>query len=241
MAIKYETIQAILEEAGLSHQQLAETPYGTTDGTNKAFTVSRKPLADSNYDDAIDANDVLVLVNGNPAEVDSVDILKGIITLKNAPAEGASVLIDYRYTPIPLNMAEQRRAEAQQWVDDAMKLAGDCAPYDVDVTSTGNDAKLPHPTIRAITRYYAAAQLLIRDYGYNQDTEDTSKDGFKKLEIVAGTKKEPGMLDKFISTGGVCGGTGSQAALGDVVASSDGDLFGDFPGDRQRPNSDECW
>lgn len=238
MAQQYESLQAILEEAGLSHQQLAEVPFGTADGANKQFTTAQKPLSDSNYDDVVDADDVLVLVNGNPAEVDTVDAPRGIITLKNAPAEDSEVLIDYRYSAIPVNTVKQRREEAQQWVNDMMKQAGDCAPYDYDFD---DDTKQPHPTIRAIIRYYAAAQLLIRDYGYNQDTEDTSKDGFKKLELINGAKGEKGMLDQFIAAGGVCGGTGPQGAFDDIAARSDGDLFaGDLRPERRR-SDDRAW
>lgn len=236
---KYESLQAILEEAGMSHQQLAETPYGTADGTNKIFTVAHKPLSDSNYDDAVTPADVLVLVNGVPATVSSVVAATGVITLASAPAADATLLIDYRYSPTTLEAMEQRRVEAQQWVDDAMKQAGDCAPY-TEADFTNND-HLPHPTIRALTRLYAAAQLLIRDYGFNQDTELTSKDGFKKLELINGTKTEDGMLARFIATGGVCGGTGPQGVLDDIAAASDGDLFANDLRDVTPPNSDRCW
>lgn len=234
---KYESIQAILEEAGMSHQQLAEVPYGLANGTNKAFTTTHKPLSDTNYDDTVDASDVLVLVNGSPAEVATVNASNGVITLKNAPAVDAQMLIDYRYTATPMHTIEQLRSEAQQWVDDAMKQAGDCAPYDVDFADS---TKQPHPTIRAITRYYAAAQLLIRDYGYNQDTELTSKDGFKKLALIIGDKNDVGMLARFIAQGGVCGGTGDTAAMDSIASSSDGDMFGPFI-DHERVESDDCW
>lgn len=236
---KYETLQAILQEAGMSHQVLAEKPYGTADGSNKAFTVQHKPLSDSNHSDTVTTADVFVLVNGTPAVVSEVNAAHGVIELATAPASEAEILVDYRYSSWQLTELDKLRAEAQQWVDDQLKAAGDCAPYTAfDATSVEPSAAV-HPTVRAITRMYAAALLLTRDYGYNQDTELTSKDGFKKLELINGTKNEPGMIQKFIAAGGVCGQTGVDGDIDtDLGAKSAGDLFGKFDGDVQRPDSD---
>lgn len=236
---RYESLQAILQEAGMSHPVLAETPYGNADGSNKAFTTQHKPLSDSNHDDEVTADDVLVLVNGSPAEIDEIDAAHGVIELVSAPEDGAIVTIEYRYSAISLLEATRLREEAQQWLDDIMKRAGDCAPYtSYDALSQDSD-KQPHPTVRAITRMYAAALLLTRDYGFNQDTELTSKDGFKKLELINGTSKEEGMIARFIATGGACGTSGEGADIDtDMGADSAGDLFGKFDGDMPRPNSD---
>ncbi len=236
---KYETLQAILQEAGMSHRVLAEVPYGEANGTNKIFTTQHKPLSDGNHDDGVTGTDVLVLVNGSPATVDTVDDVNGIITLTTAPANDATVTIDYRYSSWSLTELANLRAEAQQWLDDRMASVGDCAPYTAyDATSVDPDAAV-HPTVRAITRMYAAALLLTRDYGYNQDTELTSKDGFKKLELINGTKNEPGMIQQFIASGGACGGTGTDGTLDtDLGADSAGDLFGTFDDNGLRPDSD---
>lgn len=231
----YESLQAILEEAGMSHAQLAERPYGAINGTNKIFTVSHKPLTDRNYDDVVDENDVFVLVNGNPASVSGVDAINGVITLETAPPNGAEVLVDYRYSPIPLETVQQRRTEAQDYINSAMKPVDDCAPYDFSYSSQVNPA---NSTVRAMTRIYAAAMLLIRDYGFNQDSELTSKDGYKKLELVTGTKNEPGMLANFIKTGGVCGNS-AYDTIDTVEASSDGDLFGKYDSGRSDYDLDE--
>ena len=236
---KYESLQAILQEAGMSHRVLAEVPYGTIDGSNKAFTTQHKPLSDGNHDDVVTDADVLVLVNGTPATVSEIDAVNGVIELTAAPAEDATITVDYRYSSWSLAELANLRAEAQQYVDDQLARAGDCAPYtSFDATSTDED-KAVHPTVRAITRMYAAALLLTRDYGYNQDTELTSKDGFYKLKMVTGTKNEPGMIQRFIESGGVCGGTGSDSDIDtDMGADSAGDLFGEFDGGTARPDSD---
>jgi hypothetical protein len=240
---KYETLQAILQEAGMSHQVLAEKPYGTADGSNKAFTTQHKPLSDSNHDDAVTIADVFVLVNGVPATVSEVDAVHGVIELVTAPAADAEVLVDYRYSSWQLTELDKLRAEAQQWLDDQLKQAGDCAPYTAFDATSSEESAAVNPTVRAITRMYAAALLLTRDYGYNQDTELTSKDGFKKLELINGKGNEPGMIAKFIKAGGVCGQTGIDGDIDtDLGADSAGDLFGEFDGDLPRPNSDtdEC-
>lgn len=244
MAQIYETLQSILQEAGMSHRVLAEVPYGVADGSNKAFTVSRKPLSDGNHDDKVDRDDVFVLVDGVPAEVDEVDEVNGVIELVSAPAENAKITVDYRYSSWTMAELAKLRAEAQQWLDDIMKQAGDCAPYtSYDATSSEASAEV-HPTVRAITRMYAAALLLTRDYGYNQDTELTSKDGFKKLEMINGTKDEPGMIQKFIASGGACGNTGPVSADDGVQVASDGDLFRNDLRDldvRERRRGEDSW
>lgn len=231
---RYESLQAILQEAGMSHQLLSDTLYGAADGTNKTFIVQHKPISDSNHDDIVDADDVFVTVNGTPVSVADVDEVHGVITLDTAPAANATVLVDYRYSSWTLAEVDRLRAEAQQRINDTMKQAGDSAPYSFSLGSSINPA---HSTVRAMTRICAAAMLLIRDYGYNQDTELTSKDGFKKLELVFGTKDDPGMIGKFIAAGGVNGMTGTSSTADDFEADSAGELFGTFT-EGTRPNSD---
>lgn len=239
----YESLQAILEEAGMSHQQLAEKPYGSVDGTNRIFTTPHKPLSDRNYDDVVDINDVFVLVNGAPATVESIDAINGVITLVNAPAADVEVLVDYRYSPIPLSVADTRRREAQDYINQNMKRVDPCAPY-TGAFNPGNGQTLIDNTIRTMVRLYAAGLLLVRDYGFNQDTELTSKDGYKKLEMVTGAstrgKFDPGMLDAFMAIGGVCGGDNEEISTGGIGAfetSSDGSIFDAFD-DTARPDSE---
>lgn len=234
---RYESLQAILQEAGMSHQLLSETPYGTADGTNKTFVVQRKPISDSDHNDVVDTDDVFVTVNGTPVSVAAVDEAHGVITLDTAPPANATVLVDYRYSSWTLAEVDRLRAEAQQRIDDAMRQAGDGAPYSFSLGSSINPV---HSTVRAMTRLCGAAMLLIRDYGYSQDTELTSKDGFKKLGLVFGTKDDPGMIGSFIAAGGVSGVTGASAAADDFEAMSGGELFGAFV-EGARPTGDAAF
>lgn len=211
----YTTLQDILEEAGLSHKILAEIPNGGVDGDNKQFTVSYKPLTDANYDDEVTADDLRVYYDGVPADVDTVDAEYGTITMTTAPAEGVVVTVDYRYAPVTLEFVSKRRDEAQALVNKRMKSIDSCAPY-------GEGGKDVPKIVQNIARQFAAAWMLIREYGYNQDTEGTSKDGYKRLEVAEA------MLEEYAKNGGECGidGDGSpSSSLHSIGVRSDGDLF----------------
>lgn len=165
----YESRQAILEEAGLSQVVTAETPSGLVNGTNTVFTVNHIPLTDMNYDDVIDVNDVLVFVNSTIVSVSSINVDTGQVTLTAAPATGTAVTITYRYSSVTDGRVQQVQEEAANLVDDRL--------LNIDHPATS-------ATIRKIVRYYAAGMLLARDYGFQNDTQQTSKDGYKKMEMA---------------------------------------------------------
>lgn len=169
----YESKQSILEEAGFSQIVTGEGSSnglsGTANGSNTIFTVSHIPLTDSNYDDMVDATDVVAYVNSSVVAVTSVNVDTGGITLAAAPANGAVVTINYRYSPITDQAVSQVQDEAGDLVDDRLLT------IDHPATSA---------TIRKIVRWYAAGLLLARDYGFQSDTQQTSKDGYKKMEIA---------------------------------------------------------
>jgi hypothetical protein len=76
-----------------------------------------------------------------------------------------------------------------------------------DEISTNLDA------VRWIVRLYSAGKLLIRDYGFNQDLENTSKDGYKKIAVAKAQLKELAAL-------------GDDARkLGEIDCENSGDLF----------------
>lgn len=207
MAVKYVTKQAILEEAGLSQPVLGELVSGTVNGTNNVFSVSRKPLADANYDDAIDPYDVTLFVNGSPVGVASVDEAAGTIATLVAPANGTTVTADYRYSAVLDQYVDDVRDEAQDWIDSVMD-AVDPLPY--------ADGMVP-PTIRKIARVYAAGMLLSKDYGYQRDTDGTSKDGMARM------KQAEAWLDKYVLIGGSTGLSNVSSAAMEVH--NDGTLF----------------
>ncbi len=215
--IHYETIQSILDQAGMSQIVRGEILGGTIDGTNVTFTTAYKPLSDSNDDDVVDPTDVTAYVNGTTVNVRTIDPINGIITLVTAPAVSSIVTCDYRYSSVSWNFATKIREEAEQWINDEMKVV-DTIPYN----------PVP-PTVRKLTRMYAAAQLLIKDYGFSHDTAGTSKDGTAIMALLEGSGEpnkggyKPGLLARYIAIGGASGLSDVAAAETTVV--SDGQLF----------------
>lgn len=217
----YETKQAILEEAGLSLIVLGETLAGSVDGSNKAFTTERGPITDSNDDDSIDNTDVTVYVDGVSVPVAAVIETSRTITLVTAPAVDSTVTADYRYSNITDAYVEKIREEAEDWINSAMD-AIDPVPYS------------PVPArVRQLTRQYAAANLLIREYGMNQNTDGTSKDGYNRLKTVQAA------LDKYIAIGGATGLSDVSAA--DVEVYAEPDIFSTYSSTKGYINQDDVF
>lgn len=211
----YTTLQDIIEEAGLVTKVRGERASGIVDGSNATFGTAKSPLVDSDYDDKVTSADIRVYVDEtllSAAGISEIDAEFGTVTLVNAPAENSTVSIDYNYAAIGLRFVSAVRDEAQERIDTRMKKVDSSAPY----TTTPIPA-----TVAGITRHFAAAWLLIRDYGFNQDIEGTSKDGYKRLE----TAEE--MLEAYAAAGGATGsdGNGSVGNLDSLEVASDGNLF----------------
>lgn len=209
------SLQEILEEAGFHHVQNGVGLFGETDGNNTVFVADRKPLTDNNYDDRVTAKDLTVYVDNIPVDIASVDAKTGVIRLVDAPEEGSTVTADYVYTVVSDEYIKKIRKAAEGWIFMALRNAKLC--------SSMGDAVFDSGLVAEMCRNYAAARLLIREYGYNQDIEGTSKDGYKRLEQVQAD------LEKFIQNGGDCGGNDdlddSSASNGRMLATSDGDFF----------------
>lgn len=168
----YVTQQAVLQEAGLWHRELAEEPAGLVNGSNTAFTVAHKPLADNNFNDVVDATDVVLYVNDSPVIVASVNTLTGVVTANVAPANGAEVRVDYSYTSVQTDFVEDVIEEASEMVDGAL----------TDVATVPYTSTIPK-TVRLITRVLAAGILLSREYGLQLD-EEAVKQGDRKIKLA---------------------------------------------------------
>lgn len=225
----YETKQAILEEAGLSQVVRAEVLGGDADGSNTVFQTTYYPLSDSNYDDVVDTSDITVYVNAAPVDVAELDAGTGVVTLADPPANGAVVTADYRYAAVADETVANLREEAQDLVNEAMRGIDD-VPYDT----------VP-ATVRKIVRFYAAGMLLIRDYGFPADAEQTSKNGYAKLKLVEGDGKKPGWLARFVEIGGASGTNSVSAVSPDVQA--DDPVFDTYSADQCNGfiNFDQAW
>lgn len=206
---KYETIQAILEEAGLYHREKIEL----NDIDSQIILLDDHLLADTNHDDIVDKDDIVVLVDGELVEVSEVDVKSSTIMLTNKINSGQIVKVKYAYSPVEQEFVEKVRDEA---ITEIM-AKNPCQ-------SVLNDKY--KPALRYIVRLLSAGKLLIRDYGFNEDIEGTSKDGYKKIELASQK------LDELIAS--ICSFENSCSSNG-FVERDDGDLFPM----KNRPSSEE--
>lgn len=198
-----QPIKDILQEAGLYHRQLLES----NDINSSVISLGDYILADVNGDDTVDIKDVRVLVDNKPIKVIEVDTTNALITLENPVMTGQEVSVRFASSSVEPEHVEKIRTEALSEI--ISKIPCEAA--------WAEDYK---PTLRYIHRLMAAGMLLVRDYGFNEDIENTSKDGYKKLELA--NEK----LNTLIAT--VCGGACSKSAQG-FAARDDGDLFSKRP------------
>lgn len=198
-----QPIKDILQEAGLYHRQLLEF----NDVNSSVISLGDYILADINGDDTIDVKDVRVLVDNKLVKVTEVDTTNVLITLEKPVVSGQEVSVRFASSSVEPEYVEKVRTEALSEI--ISKIPCESAWAD--------DYK---PTLRYIQRLMAAGMLLVRDYGFNEDIENTSKDGYKKLELASEK------LNTLIAT--VCGGACSRSAQG-FAARDDGDLFSKRP------------
>ena len=179
----YETNLNILREAGFVLRVVDECVEVNDRAIRTAFANYISPTAG---DAVATVNDVIVTVNGTAVEASTIDATSGVITLTSAPAEGATVKVSYYYSPVTLEYVDTVRQDAQCAINTKMRKVDSCAPYTTE--------NVPH-LIRMITRLWAGGLLLARDYGFNQDVEQTSKDGYYKI------KEAKSLLDEFYNFG----------------------------------------
>lgn len=209
--LDYSSLQDIREEAGHQHLNKLETLSGLANGSNSNYYVKRTYIVDSNYNDVLNVDtstgDVVVYVNDEAVEVSAIDPNTGKVTLANAPPNGATVLGTYYHSSISDAKVAKYRKEAISYVQ--RKING--------IINFGEwtDETIP-PIVQTVVRIYAAGLILIRDQGLNADTENTSKDGYKRLSTAKS------LLQEFIDEES---GGGASTARVSVKARSDGNIF----------------
>lgn len=207
----YSSLQDIREEAGHQHLNKLEALTGLANGSNTNYYVKRTYVVDSNYDDILNvgtvSGDVVVYVNDTAVEVAAVDANTGLVSLSNAPANGATVLGTYYHSSINDTKVAKYRKEAISYVQRKINGIIDFGAW------TSDDVP---PIVQTVVRIYAAGLILIRDQGLNADTENTSKDGYKRLSTAKSLLTE--YLDEE------SGGNASTARVR-TSAKSDGNIF----------------
>lgn len=215
----YATRQAIRKESGRQHRKSAERPSGVVNANNKDFYVAKKYVVDRNDDDIFNANDVVAYVDGVAVAVAAVNADNGLISLQVAPANGTVVTADYQFSELSDADIDEVRTEAEGWLTGRVKGYIDVTVF-VQASLPGADpivlANYPK-TFSTIVKLYAAALILIRDYGSGADTDLTSKDGYKKLGVAKSMLSD--WLAEFIED------NGSGTKTGRATVRTDGNIF----------------
>lgn len=207
----YASYQDIREEAGQQAVSKLDTLSGVIDGSNASFYAKRTYIVDRDYDDAIGtgsgATDVIVYDDDVAVTVSTVNQATGEIVLASAPALGSSLLVTFAHSALSDTLVDKRRKEA---IGYAKRRLNGVIDYSVWEASD-----VPE-TLKTFTRLYTAGLLLIQDQGLNVDTEETSKDGYKKLSTAKS------LLMDYIDEIGNSSGSTSRVR---TTARSDGNLF----------------
>lgn len=213
--LDYSSYQDIREEAGHHHLMKLETPSGTVNGSNTVFTVGRTYIVDRNYNDTIDvataSGDVIVYDDTVAVTVSAVNATTGAITLSAAPATSSVMLVTYAYSSLSDAKIVKYRDEAIDYVQRKINGIINYAAWTDADDSTG----VP-PIIQTVVRLYAAGLILIRDHGLNTDTENSSKDGYKRLSTAKS------LLQDYLDEMSDAAGSSTRVT---VASRSDGNIF----------------
>lgn len=209
--LDYSSYQDIREESGHQNLSKLEDLSGVVNGSNTVFYVGRTYIVDRDYNDTIDvattSGDVIVYDDDVAVTVSAVDVNTGAITLGSAPVADSVMLATYAYSVLSDAGIDKYRKEAISYVQ--RKLDGI-----IDFESWTSET-LP-PIIKTVVRIYAAGLILIRDYGLSTDTDESSKDGYKRLSIAKS------LLSEYIEE--VSSSAGGVARVS-VSSRSDGNIF----------------
>lgn len=161
----FESVQAILEEAGLIHRQ--QNISAEIQGNH--IILNDGIIADSNYNDLVDFEDVTVFCGGEKMEVSNIDAENGVIELANNSKNGEIANVSYNYSNVRQALVEKIRGEVLAEIRKVLAVSTIEQNRDI---------------VGYIVRIYAAGKLLVREYGFNQEITDTSKDGYRKIELA---------------------------------------------------------
>ena len=162
----FESVQAILEEAGLIHRQ--QNINAEIQGS--CIILNDGIIADSNYNDLVDFEDAAVFCcGGEKMEISNIDAENGVIKLADNSKSGETATVSYNYSNVRQVLVEKIRGEVLAEIRKALSVSTIEQNRDI---------------VGYIVRIYAAGKLLVREYGFNQEIADTSKDGYRKIELA---------------------------------------------------------
>ena len=215
----YETIGRILTEAGFF--LLARNERVSVEG--KLITTAYENIVSNNTekDEDVDTDDVTVLANGETLEVSKIDATAGTIELANETT-AQTVTVTYYHSPVAVNFVEVVREDVEERIKKKMSALSCWSTTDSTTIAT---------RLRMVTRLWAAGLLQTKDYGYNADSEETSKDGYRKINEARSLLKE--LYEECAEN---CGQDDVNGSAADVIGGDGGDLFGKF--NRHKPHSE---
>ena len=223
--INFTSLHEIRREAGLIQQTTDTRVAGAVDGVNQSFVVNQLPIIDRNNDDEVTQADVMAFVDDLPVIVQQVEPATGVVVLASAPETGSRVSIAYEFSAAHDTEIIKRRSSAQSWLRRMVK-----AYYNLSLVTADN---FPDAWEDAV-RLRAAGMLQISDWGTNQDTDGSSKDGYKKIELATQ------LINEWIENQTGSDPEDPNAKNTSSSFTSDGDMvgrkqFGNFSGrDRER-------
>lgn len=219
----YESILRILQEAGFLFSVRDEN----AEVVNGNITIANPNLVAKNCEgDKIEAtaDDVAVYYNGEKLGVKEVRAEEGVIVLEDCPEDTQNVSVFYKYTNVELDFVKVVRDDVENAIKTKLQSLGSCSR--LKSTEIVNQ-------LRMITRFWAAGSLLAREYGYNTDSEQTSKDGYRKMQEAK--EMLDGLYNELLLT---CGNSDVNGGADNVISDSEGSLF-DRP--RREPRGDSDW
>ena len=206
----YEKLERILQEAGFLFTVRDEQCEVVGD----RITVANPTLIAKKCEgDQIEATveDVTVLNDGRETKVKEVDAEQGVIVLEQPLESNKTVSVFYRYSMIELDYLKVVRDDVEELIRAKLRNLNQCAKF--KTTEVINK-------LRIITRLWSGGLLLSREYGYNTDSEQTSRDGYRKIQ-EAKTLLNELYEELFLE----CGQDDVNGGSGNVISGSSGSLF----------------
>jgi len=189
----FSSLKKIREDSGFLFREKQASVYDVNrdqpilgDGNNTVFYTGHSPIVDTNDDEAIDDDDVVVYVNGVAVTVTTVDATQGKLTLAAAPANDAVVTVDYAWSSINDNTVLLYQTWAYGKIVAALGRV-----YVMDVASSAVNPNFADSTAAA---YLESLEVALAGGKLLQITYTEENDGFNK-EGVRKEKLANAMLD----------------------------------------------
>lgn len=180
----FSSLKDIRLDCGFYFEERQEAVYDVDrvepvagDGSTTVFYTKHKPLVDVNDDGTVDEDDVVFYVNGTAVTVSSIDAVQGKITLAVAPANNASLSVDYAWTSVADTMVTTYQTWAYGIIVSVLSkvYVMDVADTDVNALFASSPAESYLANLEVML---AGAKLL--QVVYTEENDDFHKQGLAK-------------------------------------------------------------